>query len=999
MRRSAALARQEHRPTAAETPTHFIAPGEPPVALTPLKQGDARKWLGELRARLKAEGLGDFAADLAAREDIAAFLGAVFSLSSFLRDVALVRPQLLVAALSKPFDEAFDDAVALAEAAGREAASESELMARLRLARRQAALTCGLADLGGWWDCEKVTASLTAFADSCLRAAISFLLRGVHEAGRIELPDPLDPGKGSGLIVLAMGKYGAGELNYSSDIDLILFFDPDAANLKTDDPTSLFSRLARSLVRILQERTGDGYVFRVDLRLRPDPGSTPLAIPVATALTYYEAYGQNWERAALIKARAAAGDIAAGKSFLKELAPFIWRKYLDYAAIQDVHSIKRQIHAHRGHGEIAVAGHNVKLGRGGIREIEFFAQTQQLIAGGRVPALREIRTVEALAALEREGWIGEGARTDLTEAYWYLRAVEHRIQMVADEQGHTLPEHKEGLKRIALMMGDKDADAFAARLTAVLKRVEKRYAGLFEKAPELTGKTGGRGGNLVFTGDADDPATVATLSALGFGKPSEVIKIVRGWHYGRFPAVRTAQARELLTELTPVLLEAVAATGEADATLFAFDRFLSGLPAGIQLFALLKSNPGLLRLMMRILGAAPRLAEIVTRRPHVFDGLIDLNFATGGLRGRKPLAARLAEALARAQDYEARLDAARTFAAEQKFLIGAGLINRTLSPVAAGHAFSDLADVLIAAMLETVLDEFARKHGRVAGAEICVVGMGRLGSRELTFGSDLDLILLYDHAPDAEFSDGARPLAPSQYFMRLIQRLIAAMSAPTSEGIVYELDFRLRPSGNAGPLATHIGSFRKYQRDEAWTWERQALTRARPLAGSAGLRARAEAAIREALSRPVDPKKLAADVREMRALIDKEKAGGNPFEVKTAKGGLIDVEFIAQWAMLRGGTAEAGSRATSIAGQIAAAEPGLIEPADRDVLLAALALYNDVMQLQRLCMREAFDPATSPRGLAQMFCEQFDLPDIRAVEGHLRQTEKAVRAIFNRLLA
>jgi glutamate-ammonia-ligase adenylyltransferase len=970
-----------------------IAWSAPERRIAAASKAEARKQMAELGRRLNEGGIEGFSGELAARPDIGEFLVAVFSLSSHLRDTALLRPERLAATLSQdPSDRL---AAILAETAGLGLAGlpEGELMARLRRAKADVSLLLGLADLGGWWHCEKVTAALSDFADAALRAACDHLILSLTNAGKVTPADRADPQKDCGLIVLGMGKYGARELNYSSDLDLVLFFEQAGMQLHTDEPTMLFTRLAKSLIRILQERTGDGYVFRIDLRLRPDPGSTPLAIPVGTALNYYEAYGQNWERAAMIKARPVAGDLPAGNAFLKELVPFIWRKYLDYAAIQDVHSIKRQIHAHRGHGEIAVNGHNIKLGRGGIREIEFFAQTQQLIAGGRLPQLRQLRTVDALAALEAEGWIDERARDELSAAYWYLRDVEHRIQMVADEQSHTLPEDKTGLTRIALMMGERDAARFSERLTRTLKTVERHYAGLFEKAPELTGP----GGNLVFTGDDDDPATVETLSAMGFERPSEVIRAVRGWHFGRFPSVRTAQARELLTELTPSLLEAIAGTGEADRTFAAFDRFVAGLPAGIQLFALLKSNPGLMRLLLLILSAAPRLAETITRKPHVFDALLEPAFA-GKVPGRETLAKRLREALDRAHHYEAVLDAARIFAAEHRFLVGARLMNRTLGAEAAGRAFGNLAEIMVAEMLSRVQTEFESKHGKVLGGRICVLGMGRLGSRELTAGSDLDLILLYDQDAEAESSDGPRPLAASQYFIRLTQRLIAAMSAPTAEGVIYPLDFRLRPSGNAGPLATALSAFVRYQEEEAWTWERQALTRARAIAGDAGLVADVEDQIARLLSRPIDAAKLATDVCEMRAMIDKEKATGNPFEVKAAKGGLVDIEFIAQWSMLSAG-AVGRDRPTSTVGMLKAARPDLLPLADQDMLVAAYRLYDGVQQVLRLCMDEAFDPATAPPGLSAILCDQLDMPDIRTVEGVLRETQRTVRETFVRLLA
>ncbi len=965
--------------------------GLPSLRIAPANKNDARKWKVELHRRLHAEGHGELAAQLASTPPMEDFLSSVFSLSSHLRDIVLVRPSRLAIVFKDRPDAVFSHIVDETAALGTTGLEDAQIMSALREAKAKTALLCGLADLGGWWNCEQVTHALTRFADAALGAACDHLLISMAQAGKVELANPSEPQKGCGLIVLGMGKYGAHELNYSSDIDLILFFEPAQMRFNTDDLTTLFTRFAKSLIRLLQERTGDGYVFRVDLRLRPDPGSTPLAIPVGAALNYYEAYGQNWERAAMIKARAVAGDREAGNAFLKELAPFIWRKYLDYAAISDVHSIKRQIHAHRGHGEIAVAGHNIKLGRGGIREIEFFAQTQQLIAGGRLPQLRQLRTIEALNALEKERWIDTRARDELTNAYWYLRQIEHRIQMVADEQSHTLPDDKAGLTRIALLSGARDIARFSEKLNATLRTVERHYAGLFEKSPELTMP----GGNLVFTGDDDDPATVETLAAQGYSRPSEVIRAVRGWHFGRFPAVRTAQARELLTELTPSLLGSIAATGEADTTFAAFDRFLGGLPAGIQLFSLLKSNPALLRLLLLILSAAPRLAETITRRPHVFDAMLEPAFA-GAMPGAKTLASRLADALERTTHYEGLLDAARIFASEQKFLIGARVINRSLTTDAAGAAFAMLAEVMVNAVLAGVIQEFERRHGKVAGSRICVLGMGRLGSRELTAGSDLDMILLYEHDPAAEISDGSKPLAVSQYFTRLAQRLISAMSAPTAEGVIYSLDFRLRPSGNAGPLATQLTAFLKYQHEAAWTWERQALTRARPVAGDAAFCATVAQAVREIVNLPSDARKLSSDVREMRALIDKEKPAANVFDVKTARGGLVDIEFIAQWAMLRQRTGAEAAPVSTLAMLQHAGE--LIAAADFDTLCNALHLYNSVQQVLRLCTDEKFDPAAAPPGLLHMLCAHTDMPDIRTVEGVLKNTQKAVREIFERLL-
>jgi [glutamine synthetase] adenylyltransferase / [glutamine synthetase]-adenylyl-L-tyrosine phosphorylase len=986
-------ARQKAEKSAALALEPAIAWEDPQIALAALNKKEASRYRGELVKVAEAAGFAELAGDLRVRDDFSGFLAAAFTLSPFLRDLVIARPGRLASILAEEPETARARLLASTRVIGGQGETQAELMASLRHARAEMALLCGLADLGGWWQPEEVTHTLTDFADAAIGAALDYLLVRVHETGKIELADPGEPSRQSGLFVLGMGKYGAHELNYSSDVDLILFFDPSLGRLNTDDPVSLFSRLGRDLIKVLQERTGDGYVFRVDMRLRPDPGSTPLALPVGAALNYYEAHGQNWERAAMIKARAVAGDIDTGCKFLAELRPFIWRKYLDYAAISEVHSIKRQINVHRGHEEIAVAGHNIKLGRGGIREIEFFAQTQQLIAGGRLPALRCLRTIEALAALQRGGWIDASARDELSEAYWYLRNVEHRIQMVADEQSHTLPGDEAGLRRIAIMMGESSVKQFGKTLTGKLRTVEKHYDSLFETSPELSAAKG----NLVFTGDDDDPSTLEALSEFGFGNPSQVVRIVRGWHFGRFPAVRSAQARELLTELTPGLLKSISATGDPDHTLAAFDRFLSGLPGGIQLFALLKSNPGLRHQLLLILGSAPRLAETITRKPHVFDGMLEPAFF-GKVPDRAALAERLETALAPAADYESVLDMARIFAAEQRFLIGVRLLNGTLSTKQAGKSFANLAEILIQAMLDRVTAEFEKRYGKVQGAACCILAMGRLGSRELTSGSDLDLILLYDHDDDVEYSDGSKPLAASQYFIRLTQRLIAAMSAPTAEGRLYELDFRLRPSGNAGPLATSVVSFLKYQEFDAWTWERQALLRARTVAGDGKLRARVDDHITRLLAMPIDPKKLTRDIGEMRALIDREKPAENPFDVKNARGGLIDVEFIAQWATLRAGVDASAPRATSIIGMIECADPAILPFEIRETLRNALVDYNRVSQLVRLCINGVYDPETSPKGLGEILCHAFDLPQIGTVENHLVERQTEVRKLFDRLI-
>jgi glutamate-ammonia-ligase adenylyltransferase len=966
-----------------------------PVAkLVPLDQRRARRELSEIASTAQEEGLTRLAKFLAGRGAVQDFLAAVFDLSPFLRDTVRRRPEIL--------DALFDGTVearliaigaAIDEAARGEAISESRLMMELRQWKAEAHVLIALADLAGEAETTVTVRRLSDLADACTRAAVDFLLRDAHGQGKLKLPDPEDPARQSGWILLGMGKLGAHELNFSSDIDLVVFFDPQAlAVVDPLDATELFSRLTRRLVRILQDRTEHGYVFRTDLRLRPDPGSTPLAIPVEAALRYYEARGQNWERAAMIKARPVAGDLAAGAAFLKELQPYIWRKYMDYAAIADVHSIKRQIHAHKGHGEIAVKGHNIKLGRGGIREIEFFVQTQQLIAGGRFPELRGRETVPMLGQLAARGWITADARDALTGQYWFLRRVEHAVQMVADEQIHVLPEDDEGLERIARMLGFADAAAFARAFRAALHQVERHYAALFETAPELSAGIG----NLVFTGDVDDPDTLRTLQSLGFQRASDICRVIRGWHFGRYRVTQSAEARERLTELTPALLQSFGQTRRADEALIRFDEFLAGLPAGIQLFSLLQSNPALLKLMATIMGAAPRLAAIITRRPHVFDGLLDPALLTE-LPDRAYLSARLAAFLEGDRAYEDVLDRLRIFASEQKFLIGVRLLAGSIDPARAGRAFSDLADLTIDAALRAVIAEFALRHGRIAGGTVALLGMGKLGSRELTAGSDVDLILLYDHDTDAEESDGDKPLAPSHYYSRMTQRLISAVSAPTAEGVLYELDLRLRPSGNKGPVATHVDAFKKYQRKDAWTWEHMALSRARAIGGDKALCTEVEAEVSAVLALPRNSAKAMAEAYEMRAMIEKEKPPRDLWDIKLIPGGLIDLEFIAQIAAITG-KIEAGPRVTGTAEVLSRLAPDFAEAQVRQELCDAYVLYLALTQMTRLCLTGVFERDDVPPGLSDLLLAVTDLPDFSVLEAHLKETSQNVRKDFDLLL-
>jgi len=915
-------------------------------------------------------------------------LAAIFGNSPFLSGLAVKEWRFMNRLVGAGPDLLFAEIAADVEDAADRGEDTAALMRRLRVAKRRTALLAAVAELAGAWSLEQQTAALSRFAEAALGAVSRHLLRQAASKNLVALADPNEPEEDSGLVVLGMGKLGAGELNYSSDIDLILFFDPAKARVTARDGVQpFFSRLARDLVRILEERTGEGYVFRTDLRLRPDPGSTPPAMSIAAAIAYYESVGQNWERAALIKARPVAGDRAAGERLLRELRPYIWRKYLDFAAIQDIHSIKRQINAYRGGGRIAVEGHDVKIGRGGIREIEFFAQTQQLIWGGRIPELRARSTCEALRRLADAGRIDQTAATALTADYRFLRRVEHRLQMVDDAQTHRLPDDRDGIAHIAVFLGYRSPDSFAADLTAHLSSVERYYAELFEQAPSLAGP-----GNLVFTGAEDDPETLATLSRLGYADPSAVAALVRGWHHGRLRATRSQRVREILTELAPELLSIFGATPHPDEALRRFNQFLSRLPAGVQLFSLFQANPGLLALVADVMAGAPRLAEQLALRPALLDAVLTREFFSP-LPAQPVLAADLGRVLAGAVDFADTLDAMRRWAGERRFQVGVQLLRRALGGEAAGKALADVAEAGLAALVPAVEAEFARRHGRVPGGAFAVVGMGRLGSREMTLASDLDLILIYDAPPDVTASNGAQPLSTSAYYARLSQRLIGAITAPTAEGPLYPVDMRLRPSGSSGPIASSLESFDRYQRESAWTWEHMALTRARTVAGDAALRRLLEETIDAVLRSPREPRRLVADVADMRRRIAGENPRPSPWDLKNRRGGLIDLEFIAQYLMLREASAAPVvlHRATADALRALGAV-GALSPAAERELSAAAALLRHVQALLTLIGETAArdgafpepDAATLARCAGAVDFAQLDA-DITAATAHVRR--------------
>lgn len=847
---------------------------------------------------------------------------------------------------------------------------EAQAMALLRQAKADVHLACAVGDVTGALSLDEVTGALSDLADVATEIALCQASRAAfaRDGAAFEMPDQVP-----GLFLLAMGKHGGRELNYSSDIDLSAFYDRDQFEPEHRDTAGrLCVRVVQAVSRFLEEVTEDGYVFRVDWRLRPDPASTPVAMSVAAAEAYYESVGQNWERAAFIKARAIAGDLDIAQGFLAQLRPFIWRKNLDFAAIDDIQSILRQIHAHGRAGELDDPSFDVKLGRGGIREIEFFVQTQQLILGGRDVSLRGRRTCDTLRDLVAAGRIRAQVCEDLTQCYGFLRAIEHRIQMRDDEQTHLLPADPDKRAQIAALSGYANLSEFDAAVRACRERVRACVGELFPDRTSLSSDLG----SLVFTGVEDDPETLDTLRGLGFADPSLVAKGVRGWHHGKIAATRTSRARELLTAITPDLLSAIAATGEPEIGFARFAAFFAALPAGVQLLSLFKAEPQILREASAILALAPRLGETLARRPAILEALLSPRFtAPVGLEGAAGQGARLEEALARAKGFEDSLDIVRRIQREEAFRIGAQVLHGRASATQAGPAFTDLAIACITSLVPIALAQLQQSHGNIQ-SRVAICAWGKLGGRELAADSDLDLMLVYDVDDPQATSDGPRPLSGEQYHARLTQRLIAALSAQTAEGGLYDVDMQLRPSGTKGPVAVRFGALEAYYRGQAWTWEYQALTRLTPVYGDAGLCAQIEAFAKAALNQSRERAPILADITAMREKMVQAHPVRGPWDIKRQRGGLIDLEFFVQAHQLL--AAPLGLdvlRPNTLDALKALSEAGVLEREAAQRLWHAGGVLHDIRQLLAVASGPHFDPDRASQGLKAAIARALHAPD------------------------
>lgn len=945
----------------------------------------------------------DFAAGLAARElavppalmaEIQPVLRLLGGHSPYLSALVRRDPALLVEIMAKGAEAAIEATWGEITPAATAGLTIDSLMRLLRRAKARVALAAAIGDLALGWPLMKTTGALSRLANAALSAAAAHALRAAARMNELTLAHEDDPERDSGLIILGMGKLGANELNYSSDIDLIIFFDNEVIRpTPKRSPGETFVRLTKTLVKIIQERTADGYVFRVDLRLRPDPGAMPVAISTDAAEIYYQSLGQNWERAAMIKARPVAGDLAAGRDFIQRIRPFVWRRHLDFAAVRDIQRMKEKIRDHHGHGAIAVEGQDVKLGPGGIREVEFFVQIQQLISGGREPQLRDPATLSMLDRLVAMGRLPEADRDALATGYCFLRHLEHRLQMVDDAQTHSMPDDAAGVAAIARFMGFEEAAAFRAALLGHLGAIQKRFTALFE-ADDAADPN-----RLTDALPEAEEALAQRLSEAGFVEPAKAAGLVVGWRVGRYRCFRHERARALVEGIAPVLLRAFARTAEPDLALIRFDQFLSRLPAGVQLFSLLDANRALLDLLAEIMGAAPLLAELLARRPGLLDALVG-GEALRPLADAEVLRLDMETALCDVTDYQDLLDAVRRWTADKRFAVGIQLLRGLIDHGAAGRALTLVAEAGIERLTQAVTGQFASAHGVIAGGGFAVLGFGKLGGRELTVTSDLDLVFVFS-VPDGTIgSDGAKPLTPGLYYTRLGQRLISALSALTAEGSLYEVDMALRPAGSKAPLVPTLKGFEDYYRGEAWTWEHLALTRARLVTATSDDYAATVSTALDRLKRlRRDPARVTADMAAMRGRMDKDRPARNRWDLKLWPGGLVDIEFIAQTLMLVAMPDLPDPLPTGTTEMLAClAGAGRLTGDDIACLGRGLDLSAGLTAMLRLTAGDHFDPAQAPAPLKALLARSAQVAVFAAVEAALDAVQPLVRALFSRLL-
>jgi [glutamine synthetase] adenylyltransferase / [glutamine synthetase]-adenylyl-L-tyrosine phosphorylase len=782
---------------------------------------------------------------------------------------------------------------------------EPALKTALRKLRQREMARLAWRDLAGWADLEEMVRTLSALADACLDAALEKLY--TWAVLRDGVPK-VEGGNSAKFVVLGMGKLGGEELNFSSDIDLIFAYTEEGETDKRGlSNHEFFVRLGQRLIQVLNEQTADGFVFRVDMRLRPNGASGPLALSFDAMEQYYQVHGRMWERYALIKARVVAGDSAAGAELLTRLRPFVYRKYLDYTAVEEIRSLKASIQR-----ELLRKGieSNIKLGPGGIREIEFIGQAFQLIRGGRDVRFQERRILPVLAHLADEGDLTTQAVSDLTAAYEFLRNTEHRLQEIRDQQTQVLPSNELDRLRVAVGMGFSDWPGFLAALTRHMQRVHEHFNSVFGAPQGEAPAEDELGLHAVWAGTLDDAVACDVLKAAGYRDAETAFNLMRGLRVGGAYSALSANGRERLDRLMPLLLGAAALTSDSQTTLARLIAFVEAIGRRSVYLAMLVENPLALSQLVKLCSASEWIARYLNQHPILLDELMDVVSLYAPLT-RDALAAELQSRLAHlpVDDLEAQMEALREFRNGHVLRVAATDVGPGLTPEEIGRHLGHIAEVIVAQALVLAYDDLVLKHGRPTvehGGDtvypgFAVIAYGKLGSLELGYTSDLDMIFLHGAEQEGGATDGARPITNEVFFARLGQRLIHILTARTGGGILYEVDTRLRPSGQSGMLVTNPAAFREYQNSHAWVWEHQALIRARPIAGDTDLARVFEEIRATTLCRARDPETLRTEVAAMRVRMHEAQAPHDPglFNLKHDPGGMIDVEFMVQYAVLR----------------------------------------------------------------------------------------------------
>ncbi|MCF8110711.1 MAG: bifunctional [glutamate--ammonia ligase]-adenylyl-L-tyrosine phosphorylase/[glutamate--ammonia-ligase] adenylyltransferase [Desulfobacteraceae bacterium] len=828
-------------------------------------------------------------------------------------------------------------------------ADENEFSIGLRRLRHREMVRIAWRDLSERADLFETMAELSAFADACISEVLEFLYPRVSE----RFGKPLDSaGKPQQLVVFAMGKLGGRELNFSSDIDL-MFAYPEAGETaggeKQISNEEFFTRLARRVIDVIGKSTAEGFVFRVDTRLRPYGDAGPLVMSFDAMENYYQSYGREWERYALVKARIVAGDIKRGEEFLDRLKPFIYRRYLDYGTFESIREMKQKIVR-----EVARKGlyNNIKHGYGGIREIEFFGQVFQLIRGGIDPAYQQRSILKVLRVMRGDRCMTGEVYEELTSAYVFLRNTENRLQMHDDMQTHTLPEDPAALERLAESMGFESPDTFLEKLGHHMSRVHFHFNELLSPEHGETESELQKSLEGVWFVPEDRERGRDLLAEAGFDEPQAVLRLISDFRQKAGMGKDGNVAEDRLNRLMPQVLNAAAETDRPAMVLKRLMPLLESILNRSCYISLLLENPGALGHLVKLTRISPWIVSFLSTHPLLLDELLDLRSLYAPL-GRKELAEELWDRLSKLpeDDPEYQMDEIRVFKQVNTFRIVVADVTGHLPLMKVSDRLTYLAETVLEAALHLTWRQMVERYGRPSGIRsdsgdmgFAAIAYGKLGGYELGYSSDLDLVFLHTAKPGSTEGGRLRPIDNSEFFGRLGQRIIHFLSAPTATGKLYEIDTRLRPSGNAGVLVSRIGAFEEYQRKNAWIWEHQALIKARPVVGDRQVVERFEQIREDVLAIKRDPLTLARSVLEMRNRMRREHAPAkkDSFDLKQDRGGIIDIEFLVQFLILRYGYKyEELSRWTDVVRQLnALALCGIIEDLEAHALKQAYLIYR-----------------------------------------------------------